>query len=427
MVHLAPRFHVVIQLHHARFLGGKSRTQLLKRPGKIVAVVIERIIGVLAGVEAALRLVGEDLVHPADDSFGDFAEERITGHLPGVEIVPKKLGIVVTHFFEVRNQPALVHRIAVETAGELVIDAAAAHSFECAFHNSKQVLLLGLLVALEQKVERRGMREFGGAAETAVPEIEHLHHGANLLVDNAGIKCAAGAGECLRLGDSLDEGFGSFEDFAAAILIGVGDGHEDALEARAAQGVFGRKIRAAEERFAVRGEKTGEGPAALARDGADGSLIARIHIGALVAVHFDGDIEAINEFCDFGILVTFAVNDVTPVAPHRADVEKDGFILGAGAGEGFFPPFKPADGLMRGGAQIRAGRIFQTVIGRRSCGDGCARRPRQPGHRAIGSDSPGRCRAGRGACARQNLRAGHDKSGCGLRRGASRDTPLCCQ
>src|SRR6266849_2167877 len=42
---------------------------------------------------------------------------------------------------------------------------------------------------------------------------------------------------------------------------------------------------------------------------------------------------------------------------------KEGFILGAGAGEGFFSPFKPADGLMRGGAQILAGRIFQTVIG----------------------------------------------------------------
>jgi hypothetical protein len=68
---------------------------------------------------------------------------------------------------------------------------------------------------------------------------------------------------------------------------------------------------------------------------------------------------------DLRILVAFAVNDVTPMAPDGADVEEDGFVFGAGAGEGFFAPFVPVNRLMRGGTQIRAGRVFQAVFGLR--------------------------------------------------------------
>src|SRR5256885_11088656 len=50
--------------------------------------------------------------------------------LPAVEKVLEQLGIVVGHFFEVGNEPAFVDRVAMEAAGELVVDAAAGHFFE---------------------------------------------------------------------------------------------------------------------------------------------------------------------------------------------------------------------------------------------------------------------------------------------------------
>ncbi len=86
----------------------------------------------------------------------------------------------------------------------------------------------------------------------------------------------------------------------------------------------------------------------MAGDGADGGLVAGIDIGALITIDFYGDEMFVDDFCNFGVLVAFAVDDVAPVAPDGADVEEDGLILGFGAGEGGVAPFVPGDGLVRG-------------------------------------------------------------------------------
>ena len=62
-------------------------------------------------------------------------------------------------------------------------------------------------------------------------------------------------------------------------------------------------------------------------DGGDGELIAAVNIGALVAVHLHRHKFAIDDLGDFGALVRLAIHDVTPMAPHRADVEQDGLVL----------------------------------------------------------------------------------------------------
>ena len=94
---------------------------------------------------------------------------------------------------------------------------------------------------------------------------------------------------------------------------------------------------------------------------ADGGLVAGVDVGAFVAIDFHGDEELVDDRGDFGILVTLAVDDVAPVAPHRADIEQHRLALGARLVEGFFAPFVPVDGLVRGGAQIRAGGVFQAI------------------------------------------------------------------
>src|SRR5882762_2644697 len=58
VVHLAARFDVVIQLHHTRFVGRQCRPQFCECPRKIVAIVVEGIVGVLAGVKTTIRLIG---------------------------------------------------------------------------------------------------------------------------------------------------------------------------------------------------------------------------------------------------------------------------------------------------------------------------------------------------------------------------------
>ena len=368
VVHLAVRLDVVVQLHHPRFLGGEDGAQLLPGPGEVVAVVVEGDIGVLAGVEAATRLVGEHFVDPVKDALGGLAEKRIVGDLPAVQIVAQQLGIVVAHLFEVRHEPALVHGVAVETTGELVIDAAAGHFDERRFGHGEEVFLLRLLVALEDKVQRRRVGKLRSVAEAAVLAVEELHDGADLGVHHGGIEAGARAGKTFGLGHRGSERLrGALELFALG-AVSLSHGQEDATEAGAAHAVFGREIGAAKKGLAVGKEKTGEGPAALAGEGADGGLVACVHVGALVAIHFDGDEVLVDQGCDLGVLVALTVNDVAPVAPDGADIEEDGLVFGAGPGKDPIAPFVPVDRLMRSGAQVGAGGILEMVLG--MCGQG---------------------------------------------------------
>ncbi len=112
------------------------------------------------------------------------------------------------------DEPAFVDGIAMEAAGELVVDAAAGHFFEGGFGHGEEMLVFftcgrraadGLLIALEDQVDGRGVREFGGAAEAAVLDVEKLRDRFDLRVDDAEIKFGAGAGEDFRLRDGVGE------------------------------------------------------------------------------------------------------------------------------------------------------------------------------------------------------------------------------
>ena len=76
VVHFAVGLHVVVKFDRARFFGREHGANFVERPGEIVAVVVERLVGVLAAVEAAALLIRENVVDPGNDSFGGFAEER---------------------------------------------------------------------------------------------------------------------------------------------------------------------------------------------------------------------------------------------------------------------------------------------------------------------------------------------------------------
>src|SRR5207248_8584377 len=68
-----------------------------------------------------------------------------------------------------------------------------------------------------------------------------------------------------------------------------------------------------------------------------------------------------DDFGDFGVFVALAVDDVTPVAPHRADIEKDRLVLRFCPFERVLAPFMPVNGLVRSRTQVRTGGVFQAV------------------------------------------------------------------
>src|SRR6266403_4274093 len=224
------------------------------------------------------------------------------------------------------------------------------------------MFFFGLLVAFEDEVDGRSVGKFWGAAEAAVFYVEQLRDGIDLGGDDTGIEFGAGAGEDLRLCDGLGERFGGAFQFGAFVAERIGDGEKHAAKTGAVHLVFGREIGAAEKRFAVGEKESSERPAALFGNRADGGLVAGIHIGTLVAVDFDGHEIVADDFRDFGILVAFAVDDVAPVAPHGTDIEEDGFVFRLGASKSGIAPFVPVNRLVRSGAQVGAGGIFQAVF-----------------------------------------------------------------
>ena len=52
---------------------------------------------------------------------------------------------------------------------------------------------------------------------------------------------------------------------------------------------------------------------------------------------------------------------MAPVAPDRADIQQNWFVVGAGARECVFSPFVPRYRLMRGGAKVRTGGIREAA------------------------------------------------------------------
>src|SRR5216684_8938492 len=186
----------------------------------------------------------------------------------------------------------------------------------------------------------------------------------NDCVSDAGVEFAVSAVKYFRFGDSFFESARGIVHFRPAISKRFGNAEQDTLEAGAAHGVFRRKIRSAKKWFPIRRKKRGERPSALPGNCADGGLIARVHVGPLVAIYFHGDVKLIDHGRDFWIVVTFAVNYVAPVAPHCADIEQDRLFRGASFLKSFLAPLMPVHRLMRGGTEIRAGGVFQAIFSR---------------------------------------------------------------
>ena len=156
-----------------------------------------------------------------------------------------------------------------------------------------------------------------------------------------------------RFRDMLADGTGVGRDALAVFTIDAGDLQQHrAKPGTAVVIVLGWKVRAAEKDFALWGQERGEGPAALSGEGLHGALVARVHVGALIAVHLHTDEFTIQDCRDARVFVRLAIHHVAPVAPHRADVEQHRLVLGARPRERCVAPGKPVHGLMGGGLQV---------------------------------------------------------------------------
>ena len=95
----------------------------------------------------------------------------LPGDDPGVEIRGREQRVVVEHLLEVRDEPALVDRVAVEAAADEVVHPAGGHRVERRGHHRQRVLVAAEVHA-EQELDRRGLRELGRAAPASPSDVE---------------------------------------------------------------------------------------------------------------------------------------------------------------------------------------------------------------------------------------------------------------
>ncbi len=121
---------------------------------------------------------------------------------------------------------------------------------------------------------------------------------------------------------------GRLQRLVAALAPHLRHGQQHAPDPRPPVAVVARNIRAAKVRPPVGRQKRRQRPSALPADRRHRRLVARIHVGPLVAIHLHGHKKLVDHRRDFRIFVRLAIHHVAPVAPHRADVEQDGFVFG---------------------------------------------------------------------------------------------------
>ncbi len=251
---------------------------------------------VQAGVVAATRVLHFPH-HPVGGGLGGLPEQRFTGDLPSVAAKREQRPVVVEHLLEVRDHPALVHRVAAETAPELVVDAAFNHALQGLDRHAQGLVLRGAGrrrggVVTKQQLQVGGVRELGRAAETAVAGVEalgELAHGGldGLVVGDLGAPVPRG----LDLTQGRHEGAVLLADGVLPLSVGALHALHQVGEGDQAVARLAWEVGAGEEGLVVvRGEKNGQGPAA----GALGQKLVRglvdlVQVRALLAIHLDVD------------------------------------------------------------------------------------------------------------------------------------------
>src|SRR6185437_13545017 len=237
------------------------------------------------------------------------------------------------------------------------------HAFERPIRHGKQLRISRGLKTFEQQIDGTGVRKLRRVTKASMPFVELTQGSFDHRIHHTDVKYAARALKNLRLGDSFLQRLRGIIHFTAAAFESLGNGLQNTLQTRPAAGVLGRKIGTAEKRLTIRSEKSRERPAALSGNRAHGGLVARVHVGTLVAIHLYGNVKLIDGRRDFRIFVAFAINYMAPMAPHRADIKQDGFGFGTRFLKRLLAPFVPVNRLMRGRTQVRARGILEPVLG----------------------------------------------------------------
>ena len=107
-------------------VGACGGAEVFERPAMEFTFVAFAV-GVFCGIPAAV-LVGHVALDVAGDAAGGVHEGGVAASESGVEVEFEELGVVVEHFFEMRDEPLGVDGVTGEAAADVVADAACGHA-----------------------------------------------------------------------------------------------------------------------------------------------------------------------------------------------------------------------------------------------------------------------------------------------------------
>ena len=203
------------------------------------------------------------------------------------------------------------------------------------------------------------MRELGRASKAAVDLIKHLpRRFQNRVNHRRGYFFAAR--KRFRPRDRALDHLRLLQHLAVFFAIGLSNRNEHALKAGPPVTIRRGEVRAPIKRFAVGSEKRRQRPPALSRQRGHRHLIAAVNIGTLVPIHLYRDVMLVDDRRHVGIVIRLTIHHMTPVTPHRADIQKHRLIRRTSRRKSFLTKFVPLNGLMH----------RRTQIGRRGAGEG---------------------------------------------------------
>ena len=343
----------VLERLQQRFASRPDRgLELLLRPGERQALDAVGV-RILRGSEAA----GVQAQLPQrvfDRLLDDVPVPLLAGDEPGVQVRRDEQRVVVEHLLEVRHEPLLVDRVAVEAAADEVVHPARRHAVEragCEIERTRT----------QEQLDRRRRRELRRVSEASPGRVVLRAQDADRVGNEARRERLARRRERRASLQRLDERRRVLRHLVRALPVRVGDRDQQLAERRQAVPRLRRVVRAAVERLALRREEDGHRPAALAGDRHHRVHVDRVDVRALLTVDLHAHEELVHQLSRLLVLERLALHHVTPVTGGVADREQDRLLLAPRAGEGLLAPRVPVDRVAGVLQQIRACLVGEAV------------------------------------------------------------------
>ena len=273
----------------------------------------------------------------------------------------EKLRIVVEHFLKVRNEPALVDRIAGKAAAEMIVNAALANMMQRNVDGAEITRLAGAQTCPPQQLEQSGLRKFRRAARAAIHRIDNA---AELLrgVVEFGDADRDRAGFARGAGETLHQSRAVLLDLLRLFAKQSRDLAQHVDESRLAVTRRTRKVSAAPDRLAVRREKHGQRPAALLAEMMQRRHVNLIDVGTLLAIDLDVDEQLVHHAGGIVVLETLVRHHVAPVAGGVADGKQDRPSCLLRRCQRLRTPRPPIDRVVHVLEEVRAGFVPEPVF-----------------------------------------------------------------